>query len=127
MLSPFFVTPKVFIERFPPGDPSTKLAIMTQIAFGSLSLGGLVYLFKRISKFYYGISEILVGLAADLGLMAHIDLSHPPHVSLLTDDVIRLMAFVYLLSRGFSNMMDGYSERKAQPSSPLSSSTTDSV
>jgi MFS family permease len=116
MLSPFFVRPAVFIERFPPSDPSTKLAIMTQVAFASLSVGGLVYLFKRASKFYYGISEILVGLAANLGLMAHIDLSHPPHLAITTDDVIKLTAFIYLLSRGFSNVMEGYTEQAAQAS-----------
>lgn len=79
---------------------------------GLIAIGGSLYLFRQRSKMVYGLSEVLVGILANLTLISHIDF-RKPLVASLRQNSVPIGAFTYLLSRGISNAVDGYAQKKA--------------
>jgi hypothetical protein len=81
--------------------------VLTNIGIG-------LYLFKQYSKLLYGLSEIALAVASNLALLNRIDFSHAPKIILSSTDAIGIAAFTYLLSRGVTNFVEGFDERRSR-------------
>ena len=80
------------------------VAFLLLVAFG-------LYVFKKYWKFYYGISELIIGIASNVALLSRIDMPSLTHFKLVAQDYVGLSVFTYLLSRGMSNIFDGLQEQ----------------
>jgi hypothetical protein len=69
-----------------------------------------MYLLKIKAKAYFGIAEIAVALISNSALIKSIDLSGFPKVKITTTEALAVGAFTYLLSKGISNMLEGFEE-----------------
>lgn len=76
-----------------------------------LAVGTGVYLFKRTSKFWYGVSEIAVGIVANINHVENINWTKFPRIEVPWQDKVAIVLFVYLLSRGISNVIEATTER----------------
>lgn len=110
-----------------------------------LVIGMLLYLFKKASKLLYGFSEIVIAIATQLALINGINLTNLSESTLSSTQIIGIGGLTYVLARGVTNVVEGFSElRRFRPvptetlaqiveqgiephSSGSSSSTTDSV
>jgi hypothetical protein len=75
-----------------------------------LILGICMYLLKLKTKSYFGMAEIGVALVSNSALIKSIDLSGFPRIKVTTTEALAIGAFTYLLSKGISNMLEGFEE-----------------
>ena len=95
--------------------------IRTNFVTAVLIVGVALYLFKKRSKFLYGLSEVALAITSNSAIILRLDIEHFPLVPLKTSDVVPLMAFTYLLSRGISNVAEGIHDyiKKKYPDEPV--------
>jgi hypothetical protein len=75
-----------------------------------LTIGIAIYLFKQRAKFLYGLTEITIGVLANLDFLKDIHESEFPRLPLNSAVLIKLAVFTYLLSRGVANAVEGVQE-----------------
>ena len=94
-------------------DSADTVIFQVGVLASVLALGGLAYSFKRLSKLYYGVSEVLLSAATTWFLVAKaIPSIH--HVSRNAQDWVGIGAAAYLFSRGIGNVAEGFEARRAE-------------
>jgi hypothetical protein len=75
-----------------------------------LSVGGLLYVFKRAAKAWYGLSEVTIAIVTNWALVKKLTPFTVDFRSLAVQDGILLGTTVYLFSRGVGNIIEGLEE-----------------
>jgi len=79
-----------------------------------LAFGILLFFFKLKWKMYYGLSEIGLALLSNLAVIRSLDVSAFPRLALSPDRILAIGVFTYLLSRGITNVAEGFQDRLAK-------------
>ena len=74
-------------------------------------VGIVIYLFKKYLKILFGLSEIVIAILSNLTLLKDSDLTHMPALNLEKLGLFAFAAFIFLLSKGVSDVVDGVQER----------------
>ncbi len=89
-------------------DPETQITFHTSLLMAVFFLGAFAFYFKRMSKLWYGVTEIAVALASTWFLVDKIVAKHEAG----TQEWVAVGAAVYVFSRGFGNTFEGIEEKQ---------------